>query len=347
MFEEHKRDLRREFRRRIRETYRQIRPPQVDEPLLGPLAKLPGTWRSEGSGWNMIALPQEGAPFGFRLLVNQYDETLEFVSVDDRVPNRGVKRSDPDPDDPDPNPDQFLVALDYQQKIHQVAAADFPPSIDIAGEDLAGGAGLAIHHEPGLFLNMIDELTSDIDIARLATIPHGNSVLALGRSQVLEGEEAAKFKAPAVNGLPIGVRQTLNPVDPDNPRYLDPYSHFDATPFMGNVQDSPDDFPGFNPATPHVLLDFANKDVTINRITELILDTEIESGGIVNIPFIERQADAASMKSTFWIQELNNGSLRLQYLQVVILDFFRRFDGLPGLIRWPHVSINTLDKAPD
>ena len=53
------------------------------------------------------------------------------------------------------------------------------------------------------------------------------------------------------------------------------------------------------------------------------------------------------MRSTFWIQELASGDgpqLRLQYAQVVMLDFFRRADGLPGLIRWPHVSINTLTK---
>ncbi len=59
------------------------------------------------------------------------------------------------------------------------------------------------------------------------------------------------------------------------------------------------------------------------------------------------------MKSTFRIQELaekddsGNPKLRLQYSQVVLLDFFPRFDGAPGLIRWPHVSINTLEKVAD
>jgi hypothetical protein len=64
------------------------------------------------------------------------------------------------------------------------------------------------------------------------------------------------------------------------------------------------------------------------------------------------------MKSIFWIQELadkdkyGEPKLRLQYLQVVMLDFFPRRDGLPpgccpGLIRWPHVSINTLEKDVD
>ncbi|MDH3659027.1 MAG: hypothetical protein OEU92_03180 [Alphaproteobacteria bacterium] len=73
----------------------------------------------------------------------------------------------------------------------------------------------------------------------------------------------------------------------------------------------------------------------------------------VGAGFIERQADAASMKSTFWIQELDardpqgNQRMRLQYSQVIMLDFFPRADGLPGLIRWPHVSIATLEKDFD
>lgn len=107
-------------------------------------------------------------------------------------------------------------------------------------------------------------------------------------------------------------------------------------------------FPGFDVANPHELLNLANNKVAIEKITVLELDTEIESGGINNIPFVTRQANASAMKSTFWIQELKGGALRLQYAQVVMLDFFiPRRDGLPGRIRWPHVSINTLDKVSD
>ncbi len=65
-----------------------------------------------------------------------------------------------------------------------------------------------------------------------------------------------------------------------------------------------------------------------------------------------KRADAASMKATFWIQELAPEPdglvvLQMQYLQVVMLDFFPRRDGLPGRISWPHVSINTLTKVSD
>ena len=57
------------------------------------------------------------------------------------------------------------------------------------------------------------------------------------------------------------------------------------------------------------------------------------------------------MKSTFWIQELaekdkhGKPKLRLQYSQVVMLDFFPRRDGMPGRIAWPHISINTMEKV--
>ena len=59
------------------------------------------------------------------------------------------------------------------------------------------------------------------------------------------------------------------------------------------------------------------------------------------------------MKYTFWIQKLKtpypNGrpNLRLQYLQIVNLDFFDRFDGAASRIKWPHISINTLEKVVD
>jgi hypothetical protein len=104
-----------------------------------------------------------------------------------------------------------------------------------------------------------------------------------------------------------------------------------------------------DPTEPHLLLTLANQGVDVQTTTILEMDTTTKSGGISNIPFIEKQADAAAMKSTFWIQKLGGDSptLRLQYLQIVNLEFFPRSDGLPGRISWPHVSINTLDKVSD
>jgi hypothetical protein len=312
---------------------------------LGPLAQLLGTWKSEGRGWNMIALPFATVPvpnpnppppsfaLNYRLLVNQYNEQLKFkhVDKDNLVPNRGIQT----PPIPATDTDQLLGALDYQQTIQQVAADDFPAS------NKRGDIGGGIHHEPGLWLHVTNENPEGLDIARLATIPHGDSVLALGKSSVSNGVS----RIPNVNGLPVGVSQDLNS------GYLAPYKHFHDAPFKKDLVPG---FPGFDPVSPEKILEFANQKLseeglTVVKTTTLTVDTTTPTGGILNIPFVVRQANAASMKSTFWIQELKDkdgkSKLRLQYLQVVMLDFFSARDGLPGLIRWPHVSINTLDKV--
>ena len=309
--------------------------------LLGPLKHLPGIWKNtpslNGRGLNMISLPFKGVEpvsgeeLEYRLLVNQYNEELTFTFVDKGVPNRGVvlENNNFDPDCPDPSgdPDQLVVALDYQQVIHQLDAEDFPKS----GKE--GKPGAAIHHEPGLWLHMRDERTQGIDIARLSTVPHGDSVLALGRSK---GPLDGPPEIPYVDGLFIG--DTRDREDP----YLAPYVHFQDCHFHG-----------FDPFNPHLQLEFLNKKlaydgIKILRTTTLEVDTTIETGGIKNIPFIVKQANAKSMKSTFWIMEVDDHGtekLLLQYLQIVILDFLPREDGHPGLVRWPHVSINTLEKV--
>jgi hypothetical protein len=308
---------------------------QAGDEALGRLAQLPGTWRNvpnlPGRGWNMIALPYADGPLHYRLLLNQYNETLTFTDVSDSVPNRGliVKGCEYGNDAkvlPGNKGDQFIAALDYEQNIVQIAADDFPHS------GLAGKKCDPIHHEPGLWLHMINHETHCLDIARSASIPHGDSVLALGRSDVIKSGP----QIPKVSGLPEGVIADLS-----NP-YLAPYAHFNANLFEGV----------FNPVSPNDLLISANQGVKIVKTTILDVDTTRETGGIHNIPFIVKQANATAMKSTFWIQELAdkdvNGDpvLRLQYSQVIFLDFFPRKDGTPGLIRWPHVSINTLEKVP-
>lgn len=199
---------------------KQLIPQGVPTPRdLGPLKNLVGVWRAEGTGWNMIALPFHGAPppdagFKFRVLMNQYDEDLSFNFVDDDVKNRGLLRPDAVIGE---DHDQHVATLDYQQVIHQVAAEDQPPS------GLAGNPGLAIHHEPGLWLwdknrrakddhikgDVVSEV--ELDVARLASIPHGNSVLALGRSEEHQGMPTI----PPVSGLPSGRFEDVRTPDYD------------------------------------------------------------------------------------------------------------------------------------
>lgn len=297
----------------------------------------------------MIALPFAGsapppAGFKFRVMMNQYSETLVFDFIDEDVPNRGLSRNG------NKITDQKTSTVDYQQAIKQVAATDWPDS------GLAGLPGDDIHHEPGLWLfdteksllskadRFNGEVATEIEvsIARLASIPHGNSVLALGNYDVQDGMPVI----PKLSGLSMG--RFPDPTDP----YLDPYKHFISNPFMGNV--TAPGFPGFSPTDMNELLREANKGVNIARTTTLSVDSTIGSGGISSVPFSKREADPVTMKSTFWIQELAEKDdlgqplLRLQYSQVVMMNFFApRGDGLPERAAWPHISIATLDKVVD
>lgn len=336
------------------ETNREVRDANLVEEGLGRFANLPGVWSNvrptgasplEGRGWNLIALPfasQEAiAPFEaggvppFRLLMNRYNERLVFLTVDENVPNRGITQ------DRSARADQRVATLDYEQTIKQVAAEDMPVSGD------AGASGVAIHHEPGLFLLMKNQLVDEFDIARLGTIPHGDVVNAIGKSAEVDGAPAIGDLSAFPEGVTTDIVAAVNAADPTSPsprdRYLFPYKHFVTNPFLGL----------FSPDNANALLQGGLPDNVV-KTTILDFSTEAAEAGIVNIPFIERQADASQMRSVFWIMELDEpapfegleGTNRLviAYSQFLYLDFFPRFDGKPGLIRWPHISINMMEK---
>jgi hypothetical protein len=71
------------------------------------------------------------------------------------------------------------------------------------------------------------------------------------------------------------------------------------------------------------------------------LRDEKATGGIHNIPFVVKQANASRMRAVFWIEELTdpdaqgNPQFMLQYAQRVLLDFFPLGGPTVGLIRWP------------
>jgi hypothetical protein len=259
----------------------------------------------------------------FRLLLNQFNETLTFSTVDKGVPNRGAAFAQVF------DRDQHLAALQYIQHIVQIAAVDFPETPDTSDTPKASAA---IHHEPGLFLHLFSQTDGGPDIARLATIPHGDVVLALGSGVVVNGPPNFGHVGD-FSPLPIGPD-----ADVDHNPYLAPYKHFKDYPFKSL----------FNPTKPLALLKEAVQGVNIKTTTVLTLDTTLATGGIHNIPFVVKQANASRMWAVFWIEELTdpdaqgNPQFMLQYAQRVLLDFFPLGDPTVGLIRWPHISINTM-----
>ena len=347
------------------------------DPRLGLLGQLKGTWTNDGifgrRMWNLIALPFGPAssfPFQYRLLMNQGNERLRVSVGDLAAQNRGLDQRD-----------QHVAALFYLQEINQINAADAaasdtsggvtsPATPDVndtpKGDRLTPMPGVidpsqvGIHKESGIFFTLsgLAGPCDDLDapgprIGRLATIPHGDTVLAMG----FDGPQfitpgPPNFDDPqliaAFDALPEG----LDDRDLSNP-YLAPYKFFADNPFKG-VETRPG-FPGFSSVAPLGLLKgsieraFAGSQTTILETTTIHVDSDI-SGNVSNIPFVNCEAQASKVTAVFWIQRLEvDGATRfaLQYAQRVLLDFGQRFDGQPGRMRWPHITINTLIRSLD
>lgn len=230
---------------------------------------LRGTWVSEAQGWNLIALPAAPSDLGtelspdskkFRLLMNQYGETLKFNVPDRGTPNRGVTADAAGGQTPDTSdePNQLIDAIAHEQIIVQKTVEDFPPSV--AGVRAANGE--PIHHEPGFFMQFLNHvmkgtspditekdengdeilIEKDLKIARMGTIPHGNSVLAMGfvsDDKTIENDNAFPER--------VKVGDFEGNDDLSDFPYLAPYQHFKDHHFFGCIDpQKASGFPGFS-----------------------------------------------------------------------------------------------------
>jgi hypothetical protein len=283
---------------------------------LGPLADLAGTW--VGTGFNLISLPDFSStppstgPLPFRLKLNATLETLQFIPIGGAVPNRGVIATPPAAGG---QPDISLFGLTYMQKVSDQVTNS------------------AMHIEPGIWVYVpgagVLPAGQPDTVVRMGSIPHGDSILAQS-SEIL-----------TVAGGPVINAVSSTPVQVDGspflPGYLDPFLN-PALP------------PGIKPAyvaNPNQLLldDIAGQTI-VNTVVLIISTNNVAnvlstpSGGILNIPFVTKNASATQLDAIFWIETVQqaDGStfLQLQYTQTVILNFLG--------INWPHISVATLTK---
>jgi hypothetical protein len=281
---------------------------------LGPLSDLPGTW--VGNGFNLISLPDKHDNKLFRLKLNATRETLTFTSIGGPIPNRGSAQDD-----------IAFLGLHYFQQVSDAITNE------------------ALHLEPGLWLNLpiTTAPQEPATIARLGTIPHGDSLLALGTFRPVDGGP----QIHSVDSTPFTLDATTGArINDPNPVYLAPFT---STPL-------PPGIPVGSIANPNLLLTNAIKGQKIVKTVVLFVSatpvggingTPIAPpskpnnvGGIVNIPFVVTNANANSFSAIFWIETIENSDgsqfLQLQYTQTVILDFI-------GL-KWPHIAVATLVK---
>ena len=166
---------------------------------LGALAELAGTWK--GYGFNLIARPDFHDKTDLYLQLNQTRETLVFTPIGSPIPNRGFGQDD-----------ITLYGLTYLQQITD-----------------AGNDG-ALHIEPGIWIKQPGDMTFPPQptvspkqlVARMGTIPHGNSLLAQGIAEPFTGPlvltvPGAQYNGslfPSFNSTPFAVPPFATPPPP-------------------------------------------------------------------------------------------------------------------------------------
>ncbi|RYU91406.1 hypothetical protein EWM62_05545 [Mucilaginibacter terrigena] len=294
---------------------------------LGPLKQLVGEWESVvltttgedgslknlASGWNVISVP--GVP-RFTYEVIPYKENLKFSSVAVHAGNRGPVLNGK-------QFDQEIFGVFYEQQIVSVCDTDFCHKRGF-------GKDTVIHAETGLMLYVTNE-NGGYNIARLGTIPHGNVLLALGKSSQQNNPGTSFFDQLSAKGVNL---------DGSKAAMLGYNDQITGTP----------QFDEFNQVDPNIFLKSTLDSIvgsgSVTDMTTINMSTKHPdaTGGILNIPFIQTNVTATSMDANFWIENINGGTETelLQYSQVINLVFPSTNTVTP--IIWPHITISTLKR---
>jgi hypothetical protein len=277
---------------------------------LGPLKNLAGEW--SGTGFNVIWRPNNTSGSDHFLEINLTNETLEFIEIPGDIPNRGLFQGD-----------ISMRGLRYLQQI----------------QDRITKQGL--HIEPGLWA-LVPSTNNPLEpqtVVRMASIPHGTSLLAQGTVSNSSG-------GPAIP--PVSISPFL--IALPNQQLPFPETNLEV---ISSFRSPPTQTTGVTQAmlnNPNSILIGALANQIIKQTTQLNVSsgpTPVIGGGIANTAFLiggasGPNAQASLVTASFWIELVAgaNGKpefLQLQYSQTVMLNF-------AGL-SWPHVSVATLQKV--
>ncbi len=279
-------------------------------PSLGPLAEFAGTFT--GNGFNTIFRPNSTAtPTPLPIPVDDVDsvlqlnltsETLSFSRGLGSVPNRGRVQGD-----------IFLNGVPYLHTVSDITIPSQPTGI---------------HFEPGLWM-VVPATTNPAEVptlVRLASIPHGTTLVAQGTSSTIGGKPAI----PAVDITPFA---TLLPKN----KFTMP-SQIATNNNESRIPQDLSPFVAAGTITPAMLTDpntlLRNHIASQNIISTTVIsvstspDAPMFGGGIDNIAFLlgDPAANAPNgqtlkMTATFWIETVEH---------VIVVPIFK--PGQPPLI---------------
>ncbi len=189
-----------------------------------------------------------------------------------------------------------------------------------------------MHVENGMWLHLIGSDKNSC-IVRQTSVPHGNVFCAVGGWETSDKPEF-QIMNPAPDGHPVGT--------PAN-------GYADEIMSLGLLEP---------PKNNIAYLNSGIKNQTILNTTTLSVSTDSElGGGVVSIPFINKNVPTPSFAANYYIEEVQNEDggtfMQLQYTQNTSIRFLGRAADKEGkkpllggeLILWPHINVNTLRKV--
>ena len=293
-------------------------PPHIGTSNLGLLNSFIGTWNSpkgtNATGYNVMPLPQVDAPNkqGYITKNFPYYEEITFSPIAGGAPNREGEYT------------QASGVLFYEQRVYIANNTDPNGTQPIQNTLIHAENGSWLYHTiqeqmEGAFgpdtvphSTPIPIQNSDTQYNKQISVPHGNSVLMVG--------------GPVVLGMG-------NPTFPTADKSIPPFT--DAS-----IVDPSTDASIVDPSTALTtqLKALNSKGITVDSYSSITVSTSNSGGGVNNITFEESYGKVISMETTWYVENLSNGTVQLQYIQTIILQF--SIGGAPT--QFSHIDANTL-----
>lgn len=281
-------------------------PPVIGTDNLGLLNSFIGTWNSptgaEASGYNVMPLPQADAPNGYITKNFPYFEEISFSAIAGGAPNREGKYT------------QASGVLFYEQRVYIANNADPSGAQPIQNTLIHAENGTWLYHViqnqvegsygPGFVPDTnIPVQDPTVQYNKQISVPHGVSVLMTG--------------GPVVSG-------TGNPVFPTADRtqlpFTDP-SIIDPSTYLTQQLNS-----------------LNAQGITVTNYSSINVSTTNHGGAVSNINFENSFGKVVSMNTTWYVETLSNGTVQLQYIQNIILEFLIN----DIQTQFSHIDANTL-----
>ena len=345
------------------------------------------TW--QGGGFNLVARPDFQDQTNTFLELNLTTDSLSFDPISSAIPNRGFLQ-----------PDIALFGLTYLQQISDATT------------------GGALHIEPGIWINKpptAQPLAAPPPggqlVARMANIPHGNSLLAQGTAApfvgppvISPGAQPISGSNPAFSSFPSFNSTPFTPIFPGSPMFAAGNSEAQSKPGGGfaqytlanplapqNPQNTRTPLGNLPPVLPPsitqqlvndpiILLQqtvqqqiadgyqFDRVAINISTIPAINFNTQpivlpgspnsptvsvnspLFGGGIVNLDFLQPNADSGLFYATFWLEKLTHPDgrpmiMQLQYAQMTLLNFPALTIPTKPNFSWPHINVGTLQRT--